>query len=51
MRYAFLAMVVIYLITFFGCSPDEQKENHRKLRHIQHNNLRKKLRSSSRHLL
>ncbi len=29
MRYAFLAMVVIYLLTFFGCSPDKQKENHK----------------------
>ncbi len=27
MRYAFLAMVAVYLITFFGCSPDEQKES------------------------
>ncbi len=30
MRYAFLALVAIYLITFFGCSPeDEQKSNHK----------------------
>ncbi len=28
MRYAFLAMVAVYLITFFGCSPEDQKTDH-----------------------
>ncbi len=29
MRYAFLALVVVYLITFFGCSPEEQETSHK----------------------